>query len=256
LTFFEYLINMDQQFTLKNKTILITGASSGIGRATAILCSVLGSNLILTGRDELRLKQTFDLLEKGNHSIIPFDFEKNDNEEFVTKISIVDGIVHSAGIIEYIPFNYTTRKKLIQIFNVNFIVPFTITQNLLKLKKLSKNSSIVFLSSINGNTVGQIGSSAYGSSKGAISALVKVLALELASKKIRVNAICPGMVKTEMVTNSGITSEELLIDEKRNYPLGYGNPEDIANAICFFLSDSSRWITGTDFIIDGGVSIK
>lgn len=247
---------MKQLFTLEDKTILITGASSGIGRSAAILCSALGANLLLTGRDETRLKQTLDSLEPGNHATIPFDFERNDPLEFVQNLSMLDGIVHSAGIMEYIPFSHTTEKKLNQILNVNFNVPFTITQMIVKAKKINKNSSIVFLSSISGVTIAGLGQAAYSSSKGATSALVKVLALELASKKIRVNAICPGMVNTEMNSSSAISPEQLLIDEKRNYPLGYGNPEDVGSAICFFLSDFSRWVTGTNFIIDGGASIK
>ena len=248
---------MNIPFSLKNKTILITGASSGIGFATAVACNQMGANLIITGRNEKRLMNLYQQLNEGNNKIIVFDFEKENLNDFVNQLGIIDGIVHSAGVLETIPFVFTNEKKLEQIMNINFFKPFNLTQSIIKLKKLNKGSSIVFVSSISGiSTIGS-GISAYSASKGAISATIRVMALELAVNKIRVNAVCPGMVKTEMNFNNGsISTEQLEEDEKRNYPLGYGNPEDIAYPILFLLSEQSKWITGSNLIVDGGASIK
>lgn len=248
---------MAEAFSLKNKTILITGASSGIGYATAIACNQMGANLIITGRNEKRLMNLFQKLNEGNNKFIVFDFEKENLNDFVNQLSTIDGIVHSAGVLDTIPFAFTNEKKLEHVMNINFKKPFNLTQSLIKLKKINKGSSIVFVSSISGiSTIGS-GISAYSASKGAISASVRVMALELASSKIRVNAVCPGMVKTEMnINNESVSSEQLEEDEKRNYPLGYGNPEDVAYPILFLLSDQSKWITGTNLVIDGGASIK
>lgn len=248
---------IDTVFRLDGKIVLVTGASSGIGRATAQICASLGAKLIITGRDKNRLQESLMSLEGKGHRSVVFDFENGEFEDITSNINEkLDGIVHSAGLLEYIPFAFTNSSKLDRIMRVNFIVPFTLTQILVKEKKIQKAASIVFVSSISGVSTISNGLSAYSSSKGALSAAVRVLALELASRRIRVNAICPGMVKSEMtVSVESITQESLAEDEKANYPLGYGEPSDIANSICFLLSNASKWITGTNLIIDGGASI-
>lgn len=244
-------------FSLQNKTILITGASSGIGKATAEKCSKMGAQLIITGRNLERLIQTYNELEGNNHVMIQADLSDNENlKSLINAIEKIDGIVHSAGILETIPFSFTNNIKLSETMKINFEIPFILTQQLIKTKKIRSNSSIVFVSSLSGYSTGAIGLSAYSASKGAICASVRVIALELAQKKIRVNSVCPGMVKTEMNSgNSKLFQEQLNEDELRNYPLGYGTVDDIANTNIFLLSDASKWITGTNLIIDGGASI-
>ena len=244
-------------FSLQNKTILITGASSGIGKATAIESSKMGAKLIITGRNLERLKETYNQLEGSGHLIIQADLsDSGDLELLINSIEKIDGIVHSAGILETTPFSFTSNIKLSETMRINFEIPFILTQKLIKIKKIKNNSSIVFVSSLSGYLTGAIGLSAYSASKGAICATVRVIALELASKKIRVNSVCPGMVKTEMnFGNSKLFQEQLKDDELRNYPLGYGTADDIANTNIFLLSNASKWITGTNLVIDGGASI-
>lgn len=248
---------MNNPFLLENKTILITGASSGIGKATAILCAQMGAKLIVTGRTESKLNEVFDSLGGECHQKIVVDFE-NENAiiDLLAMVNQLDGIVHSAGILETIPLAFTNSEKLSRIMKINFEVPFIITQQLLKAKKFKKDASIVFVSSLSGYSTVASGISAYSASKGALSASIRVMALELASKKIRVNAVCPGMVKTEMNSeNDNLTETQLVEDEKRNYPLGYGTPKQIATSIVFLLGKGSSWITGTNLVIDGGASI-
>jgi NAD(P)-dependent dehydrogenase (short-subunit alcohol dehydrogenase family) len=248
---------MENNFSLSGKTILITGASSGIGKATAIACANLDANVITTGRNLIKLKNTFDLLVGSNHRMIPFDFEENNLNDFISTLPQLDGIVHSAGIIDSIPYQFTNEKKLEKVMNINFSIPFHLTRLLLKSKKINKNSSIVFVSSISGISITAVGHAAYSASKGALSACTRVLALENAPQQIRVNSVCPGMVKTEMIYNNpAYTKDDLLADEKRNYPLGYGNPENVAEPIAFLLSNAAKWITGSNIIIDGGASIQ
>jgi NAD(P)-dependent dehydrogenase (short-subunit alcohol dehydrogenase family) len=248
---------MNNPFSLENKTILITGASSGIGKATAVLCSQMGAKLIVTGRTESKLNEVFDSLIGEGHQKIVVDFENgNAIIDLVAMVDKLDGIVHSAGISETIPLAYTNSEKLSRIMRINFEVPFSITQQLLKAKKFKKECSIVFVSSISGYSTVANGITAYSASKGAISASIRGMAFELAPKRIRVNAVCPGMVKTEMNSdNDNLTGVQLLEDEKRNYPLGYGTSEQIATSIVFLLGEGSSWITGTNLVIDGGASI-
>ena len=248
---------MNNPFSLENKTILITGASSGIGKATAILCAQMGAKLIVTGKTESKLDEVFDSLVGECHQKIIVDFE-NENAiiDLIAMVNKLDGIVHSAGILETIPLAFTNSEKLSRIMRINFEVPFSITQQLLKSKKFNKDTSIVFVSSLSGYSTVATGISAYSASKGAISASIRVMALELASKRIRVNAVCPGMIKNLMnIENYNLTKAQLLEDEKRNYPLGYGTSKKIASSIAFLLGEGSSWITGTNLVIDGGASI-
>ncbi|WP_242135033.1 SDR family NAD(P)-dependent oxidoreductase [Aestuariivivens marinum] len=248
---------MSNPFTLINKTILITGASSGIGRATAILCAEMGATLFITGRTEAKLNETFTNLSGTGHQKIVLDFEIEDAiTRLVAAIDQLDGIVHSAGMLDSTPIKFVNSTKLSKVMKLNFEVPYKITHQLVKERKIAKNGAIVYVSSLAGIGVGIVGNFAYSASKGAISSSIKVMALELALRKIRVNTVCPGMVRTEMLdTHSPVSKEQLAKDEKEHYPLGYGTPEQVANAIVFLLSDASSWITGTNLVIDGGASI-
>ncbi len=245
-------------FSLQEKKILITGASSGIGKAIAIECSRMGAKIIITGRNKQRLEETYQSLEGDGHSMMIADFEQeNDITLLVEKQSDLDGIVHCAGVVTTKLFSFINRNELKAIMDTNFISPMVLTQALLEKKKIKKGSSIIFISSIMGPRVSSIGNSMYSSTKSAIEGMAKGMALDLSGKKIRVNCICPGMVDTGIISNGAISEEQLYKDAKENYPLKrYGNPEEIAYAAIYLLSDASNWITGSSLTIDGGYTIK
>ena len=248
---------MYNPYSLEGKTILVTGASSGIGRATAIECSKLGAQVVITARNEQRLKETFDQLEGNNHLMVICDLaDEKAIDQMVETIPHIDGLVNNAGYQEYVPIQFIKREKLEAMMSVNAIAPITILQKLLRAKKLTKGASVVFTSSLSGLGVNAIGNSMYAATKGALSAFVAGAAIDLAPKKIRVNAVCPGMVKTSLLDYGTVEEEDLQADIAA-YPLGrYGEPEDIAYAIIYLLSDASAWVTATNMVIDGGVSAK
>jgi NAD(P)-dependent dehydrogenase (short-subunit alcohol dehydrogenase family) len=242
---------------LKGKKILVTGASSGIGKGIAILLSELGADLIITGRNHTKLLDTHKLLQTNNNLIIVADITIDEEiDKIADQIEGVDGIVFCAGVIDYQPVKFLTREKIRQIFNINFESHVLLTQKMLKKKKINKQSSLVYISSLS-SKLGVGGTSLYASSKAALSAFARVLAVELAVKKIRVNAISPGIIKTPMFETEDLSISKDLIDEaEKNYPLGYGRVEDVASYVAFLLSDSSTWITGTDHILDGGFTLN
>jgi NAD(P)-dependent dehydrogenase (short-subunit alcohol dehydrogenase family) len=244
-------------FTLEGKTILITGASSGIGRATAIECSKLGAKCVITGRNEERLNETLSKMEGEGHEIFVADMASEDDiNALVASLPKLDGLVNNAGYQEFAPVSFIKKEKLDSILSINTTAPIILTQKVLKAKKLSKEASVVFTSSLAGAGLGTPGNAMYAASKGAISSYIHVAALELASKKIRVNAVCPGMVETKIMADSAVSSDDLQKD-MQTYPLGrYGKPEEIAWSIVYLLSDASAWITGTNMIIDGGLLVK
>ncbi len=247
---------------LQAKNILITGASSGIGRTCAILASKHGATVNLIGRNKDRLLDTFQQLDKGNHQFYIFDVTNfNDIENLVdgivSKTGKINGFIHSAGVEATIPIQAMNIEKYQNIYSVNVIAAFEIARILSKKKYANENGgSYVFISSVMG-LVGQKGKVAYCSSKSALIGGSKALALELAIKKIRINCILPGLVKTEM-TNAMLASlpENSVNEIIKKHPLGIGEPEDIANASLFLLSDGSKWITGTNLIIDGGYTAE
>lgn len=243
-------------FSLTGKTIFITGASSGIGQSVAIECSKLGATVIVTGRNKERLEKTYSNLIGTNHQQIIADLTvKEDLSNLVDTLSIVDGIVHCAGIAEPLPFQFLNEDKLKRVLDINFTSPSILTQQLLKARKINKSASIVFISSISGVYCSAIGSSSYSASKGAINGLMKGMALDLAPKLIRVNSVNPGMVKTDLFADSAI-SEDQLNEDVSNYPLKrYGQPEEIAYAVIYLLSDASKWVTGSNLLIDGGYTL-
>lgn len=241
-------------FSLKGKTILVTGASSGIGKGIAIVCSKMGATVVLVGRNIERLESTFELLEKGDHKIYVSDLtNQEDVVKMVEELPSLHGIVHCAGIGQRILCRQLSEKALDQVMDVNFKAPVLLQTELLKKKKIETGSSVVFIASI-ASWSPSFGNSVYSASKGAIISYANCLALELAPRKIRVNCISPAMVWTDLITKDGIDEEQLKEDEQK-YPLKrYGQPEDIANLAVYMLSDASAWMTGSNVKISGGVN--
>lgn len=248
---------MYNPFTLENKTILITGASSGIGKSAAIECSRLGAKIILTARNESRLIQTFSELEGTGHSYIVCDLADTNNlDSLVLQLPEIQGFISNAGFTKLLPIQFVNDEDLKKIFQVNTFSPIILFQKLLKKKKLKNGSSVVFTSSLAGLGTVTFANSMYVASKGALSTFIRSAALDLAIKRIRVNAVCPGMINTGILDSETITPEQLKEDMK-NYPLGhYGNPIDVAYAMIYLLSDASSWVTGINLVIDGGLTLK
>ena len=244
-------------FSLENKTILITGASSGIGRATAIECSKLGATIIAVGRNEKRLKETLNQLYGLGHQERICDLSKLESiDDIVDSISEIDGLVNNAGITITRPVQFIKEQDYKDLLTINTIAPVLLFKQLIRMKKLKNNSSVVFTSSIAALGKNAVGNSMYASSKGAISSFVKAVVPEVSKRGIRVNAVCPGMVNTGILDAGTISKEQLALDVL-NYPLKrYGNPEEVAWAIIYLLSDASSWVTGIDLVIDGGISVK
>jgi NAD(P)-dependent dehydrogenase (short-subunit alcohol dehydrogenase family) len=247
---------MYNPFSLTEKTILVTGASSGIGRAVAIECSKMGATVILTARNEERLQETLLQMPGNSHLIIAADLTKqNDLLSLIEKTPALDGLVNCAGLVKTLPVQFIDAGSLEEIMAVNFMSPALFSVQLIKKKKLKKNSSIVFISSISGVVCVWGGNSMYSASKGAVNGFMKNMALDLGSKGIRVNSVNPGMVETHIFDAGTITPEQLEEDKKR-YPLKrYGKPEEIAYAVIYLLSDASSWVTGSSLIIDGGYTL-
>ena len=253
---------MKKPFSLKSKNILITGASSGIGRRCSIIFSKLGANVILISRNKENLKKTYQQLESGNHlyfaqDVTEYDKLENIISKSVSRIGKISGFVHSAGIGMTLPIKSLSPIHYEKIFSVNVISAFELAKIISKKKYLNENgSSFIFISSIMG-LLGEEGKVAYCSSKGALISASKAMALELSQKKIRVNCILPAVVETEMSEMFFNTiSTEAKKDILDMHPLGLGNPDDIAYACVFLLSDASKWVTGTSLIVDGGYSAR
>ena len=240
-------------FSLNGKTVLVTGASSGIGRGIAIACSRMGATLILNGRNEERLNDTLAALEGTAHNKVVGDLAiHTDLERIVGQLPILDGVVHCAGIGERTLCKNIGQADIDNMMGVNFDAPIMLQSLLMQKKKIKKASSIVFIASI-APFLPTVGSALYSASKGAMIAYANCLSVELAPRQIRVNCICPGMIWTDLIYRGGLTEEELREDEQK-YPLKrYGTPEDVANAVIYLLSDASSWVTGTCLKIAGGI---
>ena len=248
---------MVNPFSLDNKTILVTGSSSGIGRSVAITCSKEGANIVVTARKSEALKETYNMLDGDKNSLILADLSSIvDVKTLVDSTPVLDGIVFCAGQSLTLPFSFASIEKFEEMLKVNVLSSVEMLRLLIKKKKLNRNSSVVFISSVDGNNTFHVGNSVYSATKAAMESIVKSAALELSSKGIRLNTIRPGMIDTKLIRNGGIT-EEQLEENLKEYPLKrIGKPEDIANAAIFLLSDASSWITGTSIVVDGGYTIK
>lgn len=246
---------MYNPFLLIDKTILVTGASSGIGRATAIECSKLGAKLIITARNEQRLKATLAALEGGCHQMILADLTKqSDVDNLINSLPKLDGLVNDAGINIMKPVSFIKQKDLDDTFRINTFASVLLASAILKNKRMNKNASIVMISSIASMTCTP-GNSIYGMSKSAIESFVKYCALEVQSKGIRVNSIHPGMVDTAMTQNPALSAEEENADRQNYIQKRYGDPKEIALAVVYLLSDATKWMTGSRLVIDGGIHL-
>ena len=246
---------MNNPFSLENKTILITGASAGIGRSAAVECAKLGAKLILLARNEEKLNQVLSILDNPSigHTKVVADLTDTDAiSKVVNEFPVLDGLVSNAGIGNTVPVQFYSVEAIQKIYKVNVIAPMMLVKNLLKNKKLAKPSSVVFTSSAGGVYAPGVCNGIYDSSKNALHAYMRVAALEMGKKGIRFNTVNPGMVETDFI-HGGTFTEEQLNEDKKKYVLGrYGRPEDVAYGIVYLLSDASSWVTGTDLKIDGG----
>ena len=243
-------------FSLEGKTILVTGASSGIGKATAIECSRMGAKVVITGRNEERLNETFNSLEGDGHIQILADLSNEDDiQHLVNEITVLNGCVNNAGYNIMSVIQFIKKDNLDHIMNVNLTAPIMLTHLLVKSKKIAKDSSIVFTSSISARGRNSVGNSMYSATKGGLSSFMKNAALELAAKRIRCNAVLPGMVETPLKEGKSNITEEQWEINRQLYPLKrFGKPEEIAYGIIYLLSDASAWVTGTELVIDGGMT--
>lgn len=243
-------------YSIEGKRILITGASSGIGRATAIECSKLGATCILVGRNEARLQETLSQLEGANHISIVADVTiKEGRAAIVEQCGQLDGVVCNAGINKTAPIYFLKEEEVDEVMATNTMAPMMLIHDLVTKRSIKAKASIVFTSSIDA-VIPAITTAAYGASKAALTNFMKVCAKELAPRFIRSNAIMPGMVETPILAEMRMTDEELEAD-KQQYPLKrYGQPEEIAWAIIYLLSDAAAWVTGSVLTIDGGCSIR
>lgn len=250
---------MSPPFHLTNKNILITGASSGIGRQCAISCSRMGANVILLGRDEERLEETRSQLSSGAESLCfsvdltHFGQVAETIATTVKELGPLHGLVQSAGISTTLPLRSLQPEKVEHYLRTNVTTAIELCRLATKKANLSpEGASIVLLSSVMAE-VGEVGKTAYSLTKGALLAGMRSMALELAPKKVRVNCVSPGVVRSPMSQRAVYSqSEEARQRIESLHPLGLGEPEDVANACIYLLSDAARWVTGTNLIVDGG----
>ena len=250
-------------FQLQNKNIIITGASSGIGRQCAITASKLGARVVLVARNKERLQETLALMERtSEHLICDTDLMDFDATEEAIKTAMatlgkMHGIIHAAGISTTLPLRSISATKMDDYFKTNVYASIQLTRILTKPAYLTEQgASIIFLTSVMG-VVGEVGKTIYSLTKGALVAGSKSMALELAPKKIRVNCISPGVVVTPMSSSAVYSQDQEALEKTKSYhPLGLGVPEDVANGCMFLLADASRWITGTNLMIDGGYTAR
>ena len=248
---------MDGSFRLNDKTVLVTGASSGIGKKIAVRASQAGAKMIITARNNERLEYTKDQLEEGkDHQLILADLKKS--EEIISLAEDapkLNGLVLNAGLVKRMPIKYIDQDSIEEQFQVNVQSSMLLVQQLLRKRKLVNGSSICFISSISSKK-NLVGNAIYAATKSAVNSFVQSLALEVAKKKIRANAILPGFIQTNILEDSDV-GESQLAQHKKNYPLGrFGTPDDVANLSLYLLSDLSEWMTGSLLKIDGGFSLK
>ena len=242
-------------FSLEGKSVLVTGSSSGIGRAVAQCCGAAGASVVLSGRNQQRLGQTLASLDAGagaSHVVLPCDLcDTQAVRRMAEGCPSLDGIVHCAGIAPSVLCKQIEESDVDSVMAANFRGPVLLQAELLRHKRVSKGASIVFVSSM-AVDLPTAGNGVYSASKGALVSYANCLALELAPRLVRVNCILPGMVWTDLIFEGGLTEEDLCKDEA-GYPLKrYGTPLDVAHLALFLLSPASSWMTGAKIKLDGG----
>lgn len=252
---------MNNPFTLQGKNIIVTGASSGIGRQCAITCSRMGARVVLIARNKERLQETLSLLNGDGHQCYTYDFSNSQGiiglvSTIVNDCGRIDGMVYAAGIEKTVPFKLLKPEDYSEIIQVNTLSAFEMARQVSAMKNFSKEGGgLVFIASITAS-IARPGTAAYTASKGALVSTTRVLASELAKRKVRVNCVSPGTVLTPLMENFLSTlSEEDYKKRIDGFPLGLGTTDDIANACVYLLSDASRWITGQNLIVDGGYTV-
>jgi len=254
---------MRNPMDLSGRTILVTGASSGIGREACVVLAELGATIVLTGRRREELERTAALLEPRGHRVEPFDLA--DLEAIPAWLKGVagaagplDDLVHSAGVHFTLPVRATSAQQFAALMRVNVDAAYFLAKGFRQkgVRRAGAGAGIVFLSSVMG-LVGQTGITAYAASKGALVSMARALALELAREQIRVNCVAPGVVRTRMAEHA----EQKLTAEQQQalealHPLGMGTPRDVAHAVAFLLAETGGWITGTTLVVDGGYTAQ
>ena len=252
---------MFNPFSLEGKTILITGASSGIGRQCAIDCSKSGARVVLVARNEERLKETLLMMEGKEHLLCPFDLNdlseiKKIINDIISKVGKLDGFIHSAGIEKTNPVKLLNTEDYELVYKTNCLSAFEIVKHLDNIKNFKTGGSIVLIASISG-VIARNGLSAYAASKGALISSARVMASEMSRRQIRVNTVSPGTILTPMMNK---VLENMPEEDKKKrvegFPLGLGSLTDISYACIYLISDASRWVTGQNLIVDGGFTAK
>lgn len=242
-------------FSLEDKRILVTGASSGIGKQIAITCSRMGAQVIITGRNAERLQETAGQLQGDGHTTVVADLTQQAGIDLlVEQAGVLNGLVHAAGISRLVPVRMINQTHLDETFSSNVYAPLLLTKGLLAKRRIAQQGSIVFISAV-ASHIGPLASAVYSASKGALMGAMRTLGLEVAKQGIRANCVVPGYVRSPMLESLEQTSGKME-DHTNLAPLGLGEPEDVAYAVVFYLSDASRWITRNYFVIDGGLTVQ
>lgn len=249
---------MFNPFSIEGKTILVTGAASGMGKATAMTCAQMGARVIAADFNQIGLEETMQELPAVAETHISFVINLAQVEtwkELLEQMPIVDGIANCAGIANMNPYTFISQEEMDKVFRINFSGPVLLIREIISRRKINKGSSIVFVSSVDGPRIVHAGNSVYSAAKSALVGMARNMAIDLAGKKIRVNCVLPGTTDTPLIRTENVT-EEMLAENAKQFPLKrFGTPQDMANAIVYLLSDGSSFVTGTELVVDGGYSI-
>lgn len=249
---------MYNPYTLEGKTILVTGASTGIGRQVAIDCSKFGAKVVLSDLDDEKLKSVLADLEGEGHECIVCDLTSEESiAQLVDKCPVLDGFSNNAGVSKSILMKFISQKALNEASTLNTFGPALLLQKLVRKKKLSKNSSVVFTTSVSGVYTVHYGDSVNAMTTGALNAFAKAAALDLGAQGIRVNCVNPSVIVTENTFAGSLLTDEEIKEKQAYFPLQkrFGSPDDVSYPVIFLLSDASSWITGAKLPIDGGYTL-